>query len=120
MNQTPQKLKEKMLELTKLFCIERSLFQKLVIIYKYIRLLNKDPLAKDILQRIFDETADIIGEQQAECFDEDEFLDVRGEAIFSKEFWSYYSNLELIHKKMKKIRNCKLSDVRYPINYTHQ
>jgi len=110
MNTTSQKLKEKMLELTKLFCIERSLFQKLVIIYKYIKLLNKDPLAKNILQKIFDETADTVGEQQAGCFDEDEFLDVRGEAIFSREFWSYYTNLEVIHRRMKKIRKCKLSD----------
>ncbi|PIT87252.1 MAG: hypothetical protein COU31_04115 [Candidatus Magasanikbacteria bacterium CG10_big_fil_rev_8_21_14_0_10_40_10] len=103
-------LKQKMLELTKLFRIERSLFQKLVIIYKYIRLLHRDPLAKNILQKIFDETAKTVGKTNADCFDENEFLDVKGEAIFSKEFWTYYSNLETIHGNMKRLKKCDLSD----------
>lgn len=105
-----QKLKQKMTELTGLFTIERNIFQKLIIIYKYIKLLNKDPLAKNILQKIFDDTAKVMGDPDHECMDEDEFLNVKGEVIFSKEFWNYYSNLELIYKKMKKLRQCKICD----------
>ncbi|MDO8261266.1 MAG: hypothetical protein Q7T50_07305 [Candidatus Magasanikbacteria bacterium] len=61
------------------------------------------------MQGIFNDTAKIIGECD-ECIDEDEFLDVKGEAIFSREFWSYYSNLERIHKKMKKLKKCCIHD----------
>lgn len=103
------KIKAKMLEFTRLFCLETSIFQRFVIIYKYIYFLNSDPLVKNIMQGIFDDTAKIIGECD-ECIDEDEFLDVKGEAIFSREFWSYYSNLERIHKKMKKLKKCCLCD----------
>ena len=110
MYKTAQKLKEKMAELTRLFGIERNIFQKLVIVYKYIRLLRKDPLAKSILQKIFDETVKSVGVKNADCFDENEFLDVRGEAIFSKEFWQYYSNLETIHIRMKKMKDCRVCD----------
>lgn len=105
-----QKLKEKMLELTRLFLIERSLFQKFVIVYKYIRLLNKDPLAKDILQNIFSDTAKTMGHLDKDCVDEEEFLSVKGEVIYTQDFWIYYSNLELIHAKMKKLKQCKIND----------
>jgi len=110
MLQYASKLKEKMLELTRLFCIERSIFQKLVIIYQYIRLLNKDPLAKSILQKIFDDTIKSVGVKNADCFDENEFLDVSGEAIFTKDFWQYFSNLETIHNRMKKMKDCQACD----------
>jgi len=110
MYKTAQKLKEKMSEFTRLFGIERNIFQKLVIVYKYIRLLHRDPLAKNILQKIFDETVKSVGMRNADCFDEDEFLDVRGKAIFSKEFWQYYSNLETIHDNMKNMRDCQICD----------
>jgi len=50
------KIKQKMLEFTRLFCLETSIFQRFVIIYKYIYFLNSDPLAKNILQGIFDDT----------------------------------------------------------------
>ena len=99
-----------MLELTRLFCIERNIFQKFVIVYRYIRLLNKDPLTKEILQKLFDESAKAMGKLNGDCLDQDEFLDVKGEVIYTNDFWVYYSNLELIHAKMKKMKQCKLCD----------
>ncbi len=98
-----------MLEFTKLFCIETNIFQRFVIVYKYFRFLNKDPIVKDVLQKIFDDTAKIIGEPE-ENMDEDKFLKVKGEALFSREFWVYYTNLEVIYGKMKKLQKCHLSD----------
>ena len=38
-----------MLEFTKLFCIETNIFQRFVIVYKYFKFLNKDPIVKDVL-----------------------------------------------------------------------
>jgi len=55
-------LKEKMLELTRLFCIENNIFQRFVIVYKYITLIDKDPVTKEVLQGIFDNTAKVMGE----------------------------------------------------------
>ena len=105
-----QNLKEKMLELTRLFSIERNIFQKFVIVYKYIGLLNTDPLTRGILQKMFDDTAKIMGRFDNESLDEEEFLNVKGEAIYSNDFWVYYSNLEVIYGKMKKIKNCQLDE----------
>jgi len=105
-----QKLKEKMLEFTRLFLIERSCFQRFVIVYKYIRFLNKDPLAKDVLQKIFNDTAKIIGYDSLYNINEEQFLNVKGEAIFSREFWIYYTNLEIIHGNMKRVKECNLTD----------
>ena len=99
-----------MLEFTQLFCLETSIFQRFVIIYKYIYFLNSDPLAKSVMQSIFDDTAKIIGENCDDCMDEEEFLDIKGDVLFSKEFWTYYSNLELIHKKMKKLKKSCIAD----------
>ncbi len=106
---TAQNIKEKMNEFARLFSIERNFFQRFVIVYKYIYFLNTDPLVKNILQSIFDDTAKIIGEPD-DCMDEDKFLDVKGKAIFSHEFWTYYSNLEIIYGKMKKMRKCRTYD----------
>lgn len=103
-------IKEKMLDFTRLFSIERNIFQKFVIVYKYIYFLNSDPLAKNILQKIFDETAKVVGQPSEDYLDEDKFLNVKGEAIFSREFWIYYTNLEIIHGKMKKIKKCCIED----------
>lgn len=103
------KIKEKMLELTQLFSIERNVFQRFVIIYKYIGYLNADPLVKNILQKIFNDTAKVMGEPE-ENMDEEKFLDVKGEAIYSKGFWQYYTNLEVIYSKMKRMKNCHLED----------
>lgn len=99
-----------MLELTRLFCIERNIFQKFVIVYKYIRLLNKDPLTREILQKMFDETAKVMGKLDNEGLDEKEFLNVKGEVIYTNDFWMYYSNLEVIHGKMKELKQCQISD----------
>jgi hypothetical protein len=102
-------IKEKMTEFARLFSIERNIFQRFVIVYKYIRFLNSDPVVKDILQKIFDDTAKIIGESD-ENLNEDKFLNVKGQALFSREFWIYYSNLEIIYGKMKKIKKCRIKD----------
>lgn len=110
MNITAHNIKEKMLDFTRLFSIERNIFQRFVIVYKYIRFLNKDPLTKEILQKIFSDTTKLIGENSDELMDEDKFLDVKGEAIFSREFWVYYTNLEVIYGKMKKIKKCHIQD----------
>lgn len=96
-----------MLEFTRLFLIERSIFQRFVIVYKYVRFLHSDPLVKNILQKIFDNTAKVIGESD-ECLNEDKFLNVKGKAIFSREFWIYYTNLEIIYNNMKKMKTCDL------------
>ena len=96
-------------EFARLFSIERNLFQRFVIVYKYIRYLNSDPLIKNILQSIFDDTAKVIGEPE-DCLDEKKFLNVKGQALFSREFWVYYGNLEIIYGKMKNIKNCRIKD----------
>jgi len=110
MRLTVRKIKQKMLELTRLFCIERNIFQRFVIVHKYIWFLNKDPLTKEILQKMFDDTAKVIGKLNQESMDEEEFLDVKGEAIYTNDFWIYYSNLEVIYGRMKKIKECKICD----------
>lgn len=102
-------LKEKMLELTRLFYVESNIFQRFVIIYKYITLIDKDPIAKDILQKIFDNTAEVMGEAGQEL-NEDKFLNVKSEVIHTNEFWVYYSNLKIIYSRMKKIKECKLPE----------
>ncbi len=103
-------IKKRMLEFTQLFSIERNVFQRFVIVYKYIYFLNTDPVAKSVLQKIFDETSKVMGEHSEDCLDEDQFLDVKGQAIFSRQFWIYYSNLEIIYGKMKKLKKCGVDD----------
>lgn len=110
MKSTSHKIKQKMLELTRLFCIERNIFQRFVIVYRYIRLLNKDPLTKEILQKMFDDANKVMGKMNNCDMNEEEFLDVKGEVIYSSDFWMYYSNLEVIHGKMKTIKKCKICD----------
>ena len=110
MREYATKIKGKMLEFTRLFCLETSIFQRFVIIYKYIYFLHSDPLAKNIMQGIFDDHIKLMGENSDDYGDEDEFLKIKGEVLFSKEFWTYYSNLELVHKKMKKLKKCCVRD----------
>jgi hypothetical protein len=102
-------LKEKMLELTRLFCIETNIFNRFVIIYKYITLIDKDPITKGVLQKIFDNTANMMGEAGQEL-NEDKFLNVKSEVIHTNEFWVYYSNLKIIYSRMKKIKECKICE----------
>lgn len=109
MNISVHNIKEKMNEFARLFSIERNIFQRFVIVYKYIRFCNSEPIVKGVLQKIFDDTSKYIGEPE-ENFDEDKFLDVKGKAIFSQEFWIYYNNLETIYGKMKKIKKCRIND----------
>jgi len=110
MKLTADTIKEKMLEFTQLFSIERNVFQRFVIVYKYICFLHSDPLTKGILQKIFDSTAKVIGTDTDECLNEEEFLAVKGEAIFSRQFWIYYTNLEVIYAKMKKMKTHELDE----------
>ena len=102
-------LKEKMLELTRLFCIENNIFQRFVIVYKYITLIDKDPVTKEVLQGIFDNTVKAMGECGQEL-NEDKFLNVKSEVIHTNEFWVYYSNLKIIYSRMKKIKECKFTE----------
>ena len=104
------KIKEKMLEFTQLFCLETSKFQRFVIIYKYVYFLNSDPVARGVMQKIFEDTAKVIGEDRDRAMDEDKFVNIKGKALFSREFWIYYTNLEVIHGKMKNIRKCCITD----------
>ena len=62
------------------------------------------------MQGIFDDHIKLMGESSDEYGDEDEFLKIKGDVLFSKEFWTYYSNLELVHKKMKKLKKCCVQD----------
>jgi len=112
MSISPQKLKEKILELTRLLCTETGIFQKLVIIYKYIRLLNTDPLAKNIMQGIFDDTTKMMGKMCGDITNEEEFINVNGDVLFTNEFWLYFANLQKIHDKMKKIKKQPSCDQR--------
>ena len=63
-------LKEKMLELTRLFCIENNIFQRFVIVYKYITLIDKDPVTKEVLQGIFDNTVKAMGYKDLPKYEE--------------------------------------------------
>lgn len=106
-------IKNKMLELTRLFCVESNLFQKFIIVYQYITLLDKDPITKKILQKIFDNTVKSFGDF-GNCLDEDSFLNVKSDVIRTQEFWTYYSNLKIIYSRMKKIKkkcNCLPEEV---------
>lgn len=109
MHATSLVIKEKMLEYTNLFSIEPNTFQGFVIVHNYIGYLNKQPLTKDLLQGIFTDTARLMGQNSIEAIDEDKLLDIKGLAL-SQEFWTYYSNLEIIHDKMKRIQKCRLED----------
>jgi hypothetical protein len=62
------------------------------------------------MQGIFDDHIKLMGENSDDYGDEDEFLKIKGDVLFSKEFWTYYSNLELVHKKMKKLKKCYVQD----------
>lgn len=104
-----QTIKEKMSEFARLFSIERNIFQRFVIAYKYFGYLNTEPIVKDILQKIFDDTAKVMDEPE-ENMDEDKFLDVKGEALYSQSFWVYYTNLEIVYGKMKQLKKCHLED----------
>jgi len=110
MTLTSQKLKETMLELTALFRSERNIFQKFVIVYRYINLLNRTPLATGILQKIFDEATLTMGKADIDCQDRKNFLNVKSEVIYTNDFWVYYGNLEVIYGRMKELKKCKTDD----------
>jgi len=110
MSTSPDTIKQKMLEFARLFNIERNVFQRFVIVYKYIYFLHSDPITKGILQKIFDHTSKVMGEHGENNLNEEQFLSVKGEAIFTRQFWIYYTNLEHIYEKMKGMRTCGIDD----------
>ncbi len=95
-------LKKQLLDLSKLFKVESSFFEKLVIIYKYIYLVDKDPIIKDILQKIFDKTILNLGEHENSQLNKDNFLNIKPNLFHDQEFWQYYFNLKTIYQEMKK------------------
>jgi len=110
MTLTSEKLKQTMLELTGLFYSERNIFQKFVIVYRYIGLINHTPIAKGVLQKIFDDAAEAMGKAELGCQDKKNFLNVKNEAVCSNDFWIYYGNLEIIYGKMKYLKACQTGD----------
>lgn len=100
-------IKEKMSELTRLFSNEQNTFQRFVIVQDYMHFLNTEPLAKGVMQKIFDDTE--FGRPE-ECTTDDEYLDAKGEAIYSQGFWMYFTNLEVIAEKMDRLRQTELKD----------
>ncbi len=105
-----EKLKQTMLELTGLFRSERNIFQKFVIVYRYIGLINHTPIAKGVLQKIFDDAAEAMGKAELDCQDRNNFLNIKNEAACSNDFWIYYGNLEIIYGKMKRLKACREGD----------
>lgn len=106
---SPRAVKAEMLKFTRHFAIEKNAFQRFVIVYKYILYIHNEPLAKSALQRIFEDISPTIS--QIEDRDTGEYLpDYQDEILASREFWTYYSNLEVIHAKMGKLKQCRINE----------
>lgn len=101
-----------MLALTKLFSVEQNIFQRFVIVQDYMHFLDTDPLTKDIMQKIFDDTPKGLHDTE-DNLDEDDFLDLKGEAIYSQEFWVYFTNLQVIAEKMDRLLKSELKDKKH-------
>jgi len=106
-------LKQKMLELTSLFSVETTIFERLVLIYKYFRLIDNDPLAKEMLQKIFNDSLEVFGKYDYEI-DElgKEFTTVDGKVLETTRFWHYMTNLRIIHRCMEKLYKSDLKDTK--------
>jgi len=102
MNLTSNKIKKTLTKLTETFRLEKNIFQKFVIIHKYIDYLNKTPLTKEVLQKIFEDTATTMNEIYENLPKKAIRNKVRG-----KKFWMYYSDLEMIHDTMGDFKDCK-------------
>lgn len=102
MNLTHDKIKETINQLTESFHLEKNVFQKFVIIHKYINFLNETPLTKEVIQNIFNDTAATIDESYYELPNKKERNKVHG-----KNFWMYYTELERIHDTMNDFKKCK-------------
>ncbi|MFA5109352.1 MAG: hypothetical protein WC458_02315 [Patescibacteria group bacterium] len=105
MNLTSEKIKETLTQLTELFHLEKNIFQKFVIIHKYIDFLNKTPITKGALQKIFDDSAATMGDIYENLPNKATRNKVRG-----KKFWMYYSDLEMIHDIMGEFKIGKTSE----------
>lgn len=102
MNLTCENIKETLIKLTESFNLEKSIFQKFVIIHKYVDYLNKTPLTKEVLQKIFEDTAFTMDELYENLPNKEVRSKVRG-----KKFWMYYSDLEMIYDVMNDFKSCK-------------
>lgn len=105
MNLTSKEIKQTLSQLTDSFHLEKNIFQKFVIIHKYIDFLNKTTLTKEALQKIFDDSAATMGDIYENLSNKAERDKVR-----SKKFWLYYSDLEMIHDVMGNFKNCKTAE----------
>ncbi|QQG52187.1 MAG: hypothetical protein HY931_02450 [Candidatus Falkowbacteria bacterium] len=105
MNLTSEKIKETLTQLTELFHLEKNIFQKFVIIHKYVDFLNKTPITKEALQTIFDDSAATMGDIYENLPNKEARNKIRG-----KKFWMYYSDLEMIHDIMGEFKVGKTSE----------
>lgn len=106
---SPRAVKAEMLKFTRHFSIEKNVFQRFVIVHKYVLYIQNEPLAKSALQKVFEDISPAI--PQNENRDTGEYLpDYQDEILASREFWTYYSNLEVIHAKMEKLKQCRINE----------
>ncbi|PLX27970.1 hypothetical protein C0583_01915 [Candidatus Parcubacteria bacterium] len=90
--------------------MEKSIFDKLVVIYKYFRYLSTEPLAKELLRKIYKESEAMGTFIHPDEVGIEEFLEIDKKTMYSKQFWMYMENLEKIHDKMKILKECKMKD----------
>lgn len=105
MTLTTAQIKETLTQLTELFCLEKNVFQKCVIIHKYIDFLNKTTITKEALQKIFEDSAAIMGDIYEQLPSKAAKNKVRG-----KKFWMSYSDLEMIHDVMDEFKAGKTKE----------
>lgn len=82
--------------------METNIFDKLVVIYKHFRYLSTEPLAIELLQKIFDEAGNIGVLVSPDDIEREGFERISFEEMYSKNFWLYLNNLQTIHDRMKK------------------
>lgn len=92
-----------MLKITQSFSEENNTFQRFVFIYEYIEFLNEHSSIREILQKIFEETARLASEVEAHLLS-DSSIDDKGQVLFAKEFWANYTRLGVVHGKMKEFQ----------------
>lgn len=94
-------VKTEMLKFARYFAVEKNPFQRFVIVHKYVLYIHNEPLAKSALQKVFEDIIHISPQMEVP-----EQID---EVLASREFWTYYSNLEVIHAKMEKLKACPVN-----------
>lgn len=105
MNLATKKAKKTLTKFTDSFKAEINVFQKFVIIHKYIDFLKTSALTKKILQKIFDDTAATIDNTYYELTNKKERSRICG-----KNFWIYYTDLERIYDIMGEFKTKKPSE----------